>query len=148
MGRKEDFFNDITEGYKTKGDYITFGSAMLDGETIKDAFVKIPLKTLNRHGSFIDNQVNLVSGKNFFGFKMTTSWSLFGSLFSNTFCCRCKNSDEDFVLNLDSIKEYEDDKIEDINHFNDSYLDYWMNLETIIKNENGDNNLNNNNSFI
>jgi DNA helicase HerA-like ATPase len=50
MGRKEDFFNDITEGYKTKGDYITFGSAMLDGETVKDAFVKIPLKTLNRHG--------------------------------------------------------------------------------------------------
>ena len=50
MGRKEDFFNDITEGYKTKGDYITFGSAILDGETVKDAFVKIPLKTLNRHG--------------------------------------------------------------------------------------------------
>ena len=50
MGRKETFFNQITEGYKTKGDYITFGSAMLDGETIKDAFVKVPLKTLNRHG--------------------------------------------------------------------------------------------------
>lgn len=50
MGKKEEFFIDITEGYKTKGDYITFGSAMLDGETIKDAFVKVPLKTLNRHG--------------------------------------------------------------------------------------------------
>ncbi|SNR39999.1 helicase HerA-like domain-containing protein [Lutibacter flavus] len=50
MGRKETFFNHITEGYKTKGDFITFGSAMLDGETIKDAFVKVPLKTLNRHG--------------------------------------------------------------------------------------------------
>ena len=23
---------------------------MLDGETIKDAFIKVPLKTLNRHG--------------------------------------------------------------------------------------------------
>ncbi|VAW25658.1 Uncharacterized protein YjgR, partial [hydrothermal vent metagenome] len=50
MSRKEDFFNEITEGYKTKGDSIIFGSAMLDGETIKDAFVKVPLKTLNRHG--------------------------------------------------------------------------------------------------
>lgn len=50
MSRKETFFNHITEGYKTKGDYITFGAAMLDGETVKDAFVKVPLKTLNRHG--------------------------------------------------------------------------------------------------
>jgi len=50
MERKEAFFNHINEGYTTKGDFITFGSAMLDGETIKDAFVKVPLKTLNRHG--------------------------------------------------------------------------------------------------
>ena len=50
MERKEAFFNHITEGYTTKGDFITFGSAMLDGETIKDAYVKVPLKTLNRHG--------------------------------------------------------------------------------------------------
>jgi len=50
MDRKERFFNDITEGYKTKGEFLVFGSAMLDGETIKDAFVKVPLKTLNRHG--------------------------------------------------------------------------------------------------
>lgn len=50
MNREEVFFNHITEGYKTKGDYIIFGSAMLDGETVKDAFVKVPLKTLNRHG--------------------------------------------------------------------------------------------------
>ncbi|UMB60884.1 DUF853 domain-containing protein [Lutibacter sp. A80] len=50
MERKEAFINQISEGYATKGDYITFGSAILDGETIKDAFVKVPLKTLNRHG--------------------------------------------------------------------------------------------------
>jgi DNA helicase HerA-like ATPase len=50
MDRKEVFFNHINEGYKTKGDYLVFGSAILDGETIKDAFVKVPLKTLNRHG--------------------------------------------------------------------------------------------------
>ena len=50
MDRKEVFFDHIVEGYKTKGDYLVFGSAMLDGETVKDAFVKVPLKTLNRHG--------------------------------------------------------------------------------------------------
>src|SRR5690606_9562011 len=42
--------NHITEGYTTKGDFITMGAAMHNGETIPDAFVKIPLKTLNRHG--------------------------------------------------------------------------------------------------
>jgi DNA helicase HerA-like ATPase len=50
MKSKETFFNYINEGYKTKGEYITLGAAMLGEETITDAFVKIPLKTLNRHG--------------------------------------------------------------------------------------------------
>ncbi|GGE01126.1 helicase HerA-like domain-containing protein [Planktosalinus lacus] len=50
MPTKEEFFNHITSGYATKGDFITMGSAMLNGETMTDAFVKIPLKTLNRHG--------------------------------------------------------------------------------------------------
>ncbi len=50
MTAKEDFFNEINDGYRTKGDYIVLGSAMLAGETLKDAFVKVPLKTLNRHG--------------------------------------------------------------------------------------------------
>ncbi|MGB5462705.1 MAG: helicase HerA-like domain-containing protein, partial [Aureibaculum sp.] len=50
MKSKETFFNYINDGYKTKGEYITLGAAMLGEETITDAFVKIPLKTLNRHG--------------------------------------------------------------------------------------------------
>jgi DNA helicase HerA-like ATPase len=50
MSKKEDFFNHIIEGNTNKGDYITLGSAMLDGETIKNAFVNVPLKTMNRHG--------------------------------------------------------------------------------------------------
>lgn len=50
MSRQEEFFNHITEGNKTKGDFLTLGSAMLDGETMKEAFVKVPLKTMNRHG--------------------------------------------------------------------------------------------------
>lgn len=48
--RKETFFNHINEGYQTRGDFLTLGSAMLDGETVKEAFVKVPLETLNRHG--------------------------------------------------------------------------------------------------
>lgn len=43
-------FKHIEEGYATKGDYIIMGAAILNGEAVKDAFVKIPLKTLNRHG--------------------------------------------------------------------------------------------------
>ncbi len=50
MSNKEEFFNYINEGYKTKGDFITLGAAMLGEETVTDAFVKIPLKTINRHG--------------------------------------------------------------------------------------------------
>jgi DNA helicase HerA-like ATPase len=44
------FLDYINKGNTTKGDYITLGAAMLEGETITDALVKIPLKTLNRHG--------------------------------------------------------------------------------------------------
>ncbi|WP_456441660.1 helicase HerA-like domain-containing protein [Psychroserpens sp.] len=50
MSKKETFFNYINEGYKAKGDFITLGAAMLGEETITEAFVNIPLKTLNRHG--------------------------------------------------------------------------------------------------
>lgn len=50
MDRKEKFFNHINEGYTTKDDFITLGTAMFNGEPVKDCFVKIPLKTLNRHG--------------------------------------------------------------------------------------------------
>ena len=50
MAGTEGFFDHIEKGYTTKGDYIIMGAAMLNGEAIKDAFVKIPLKTLNRHG--------------------------------------------------------------------------------------------------
>ncbi len=50
MARSDDFFNQIEEGNTFKGDFITLGSAILDGQTVKNAFVKVPLKTLNRHG--------------------------------------------------------------------------------------------------
>lgn len=44
------FIQTITDGYSTKGDYILLGSALLDGIPQKDAQIKLPLKTLNRHG--------------------------------------------------------------------------------------------------
>ncbi|PRX53759.1 helicase HerA-like domain-containing protein [Flagellimonas meridianipacifica] len=50
MSRKEDFLSHIEKGYTTKGDYVTMGAGIVDGETVKNAFVKVPLKTLNRHG--------------------------------------------------------------------------------------------------
>ncbi|MDQ6471554.1 DUF853 family protein [Flavobacterium sp. LHD-80] len=50
MNKKDNFIQDINNGYVSKGDSITLGSAMLDGEAIAEAHVKIPLKTLNRHG--------------------------------------------------------------------------------------------------
>ncbi len=50
MGKSEDFIQHIQEGYKPKGDFIHLGAAMFEGKTYADAAVKIPLKTMNRHG--------------------------------------------------------------------------------------------------
>lgn len=50
MSQKEDFFNHITTAYQPKGASITMGAAMLNGAAVTDALVKIPLKTMNRHG--------------------------------------------------------------------------------------------------
>ncbi|EDP72039.1 hypothetical protein FBALC1_13097 [Flavobacteriales bacterium ALC-1] len=44
------FIKDIADGNTFKGDYITLGSAMLEGETMTNAYVNVPLKTMNRHG--------------------------------------------------------------------------------------------------
>lgn len=50
MTSKDTFIQAINDGYTTKGDSITLGAAMLDGQPVPEAHVKIPLKTLNRHG--------------------------------------------------------------------------------------------------
>ncbi|MGS2727844.1 helicase HerA-like domain-containing protein [Psychroserpens sp. BH13MA-6] len=50
MSRTDDFLKEIIDGNSNKGDYITLGSAMLDGETLPNAFINVPLKTMNRHG--------------------------------------------------------------------------------------------------
>jgi len=40
----------INDGYSCKGESIILGGAMLDGAPLADAQVKVPLKTMNRHG--------------------------------------------------------------------------------------------------
>lgn len=50
MEPNREFFDFINDGYKTKGDFISLGAAMLGEETVTNALVKIPLKTINRHG--------------------------------------------------------------------------------------------------
>ncbi|MGL2962195.1 helicase HerA-like domain-containing protein [Flavobacterium sp. RSB2_4_14] len=50
MPTSSDFTKHINEGYTSKGESIILGGAMLNGEAVADTFVKVPLKTLNRHG--------------------------------------------------------------------------------------------------
>ena len=50
MDRKEAFTAHINEGYTCKGDSVILGGAIIDGVPVRDALVKVPLKTMNRHG--------------------------------------------------------------------------------------------------
>ena len=50
MPDKNSFIQLITEGYTFKGDSITLGGAVLNGECLTNTLVKAPLKTFNRHG--------------------------------------------------------------------------------------------------
>ncbi len=50
MSKQQEFYDYIAKGNTHKGDYISLGAAMLEGETITNALVKVPLKTMNRHG--------------------------------------------------------------------------------------------------
>lgn len=44
------FSEHIQNGYACKGEFITIGAGMLNGEIVSDAHINIPLKTINRHG--------------------------------------------------------------------------------------------------
>lgn len=50
MSKKEQFLEEITSAYTFKGDSIILGAPELDGETLTDTFIRLPLKTFNRHG--------------------------------------------------------------------------------------------------
>ncbi|NOT37359.1 MAG: DUF853 family protein [Saprospiraceae bacterium] len=46
----EKFVNSIKESYQFKGDSITLGAGMFDKVLYNEGLIKIPLKTMNRHG--------------------------------------------------------------------------------------------------
>ena len=48
--RKEKFIQSINDGYTFKGETITLGAAILDKEVLTGTHIKLPLKTMNRHG--------------------------------------------------------------------------------------------------
>jgi uncharacterized protein len=50
MADKDKFIAHINEGYSVKGDYIVLGTSILEGEPLPNTQIKLPLKTLNRHG--------------------------------------------------------------------------------------------------
>lgn len=50
MDKQSSFINQINAGYVCNGDSIILGVAMLDGKPVSEAQVKVPLKTMNRHG--------------------------------------------------------------------------------------------------
>lgn len=50
MDNKEAFVTIINEGYACKGDAIVLGGAILEGTPLVDALIKVPLRTMNRHG--------------------------------------------------------------------------------------------------
>ncbi len=50
MSNKEQFIEEIREGYRFDEESIIMGGAMLDGQCLPENFVRIPLATLNRHG--------------------------------------------------------------------------------------------------
>ncbi len=47
---KQAFKETIEQGYKFEGSSLSLGVAMLEGEALTGSIVKLPLKTLNRHG--------------------------------------------------------------------------------------------------
>ncbi|MCB0630406.1 MAG: DUF853 family protein, partial [Lewinella sp.] len=50
MADKAHFLEEIEKGYTFKGDSILLGGAMLDKEVQTGSFVKLPLRSMNRHG--------------------------------------------------------------------------------------------------
>ncbi len=50
MDKRENFAETINKGYTCKGDFIVLGGAMLQGEVLQGTLIKVPLKTMNRHG--------------------------------------------------------------------------------------------------
>ncbi|MBK8196544.1 MAG: DUF853 family protein [Lewinellaceae bacterium] len=50
MANKESFIAEVQAGYNFSGASIVLGGAMLDGASIQGLQIKVPLRTMNRHG--------------------------------------------------------------------------------------------------
>jgi uncharacterized protein len=50
MAKSSDFLTQIKDGYTFQNDSIELGGAMHNGEVVEGATIRIPLKTMNRHG--------------------------------------------------------------------------------------------------
>lgn len=50
MSKTDEFRDHIVKGYTFKGDSVLLGGAMLDGAALTGAQVRVPLRTINRHG--------------------------------------------------------------------------------------------------
>ena len=50
MSNKEQFQEVVASGYQFKGPSIIMGAGKFEGEVIPELFIRIPLKTMNRHG--------------------------------------------------------------------------------------------------
>lgn len=50
MSNSTQFIEELSQRYSAKGESIILGKGMLDGEVVKEVDVKLPLKTINRHG--------------------------------------------------------------------------------------------------
>ncbi|TDO26783.1 helicase HerA-like domain-containing protein [Sediminibacterium goheungense] len=50
MADNQAFINAVSAGYTFKGEQVKIGVGMLNGEVVQGADIKLPLKTMNRHG--------------------------------------------------------------------------------------------------
>lgn len=50
MKNHNKFIEEISSGYSFKGDSIILGGAMIDRTAVKELFIRLPLRTFNRHG--------------------------------------------------------------------------------------------------
>lgn len=50
MSKKDEFVAEVQTGYNFSGSSLVLGGAMLDGEAIQGLQVKVPLRSMNRHG--------------------------------------------------------------------------------------------------
>ncbi|MBL0356090.1 MAG: DUF853 family protein [Chitinophagaceae bacterium] len=50
MANKDAFILAVSNGYTFKGEAVQIGAAVLDGEVVAEAAIRLPLKTMNRHG--------------------------------------------------------------------------------------------------